>query len=1286
MSRSRRVVAAFAAAITATISVALTAVPAQASSPGLNDGGVIASVVPSKTSPNIANGSTQAIVQVGSRMIIGGTFTSVTPTAGAGAGTAVTRNYIFAFNASTGALDTGFVPAVNGEVDTIVGSSDGTSVYVAGAFTTAGGRATRMAQFNLTTGALVAAFNPSLNGPINDMELVNGHLLVAGTFTTASGAPHAGLVSLDPTTGAADTYINVQLTGHHNYGRVNGAANARVGGQAIAVNPSGTRAIVDGNFITAQDSTGTYSRDQILSLNLGGSSTAIDPNWNTSAYTYACYSGSYDSYVRDMSWSPDGSYFVVMTTGGYYNSTFQPCDAASRFDASSTGTNVQPAWVNFTGTDSLYSVAVTTSAVYIGGHQRWLNNPYGQDSPARGAVPRPGLAALDPANGVPLSWNPGRNTRGHGAEVVYATSTGVWVGSDTDYIGNYDYTRKKLAFFPFAGGTAPAGNNAGDAHSVYLAGGTAGTNSFTANTFDPATGVGGVAATQPSNGGIDWSTVRGAFVLNGRIWYGTSSGQFYYRTWDGASAYGPALLVDPYNDPYWSNVTTGSGQTYRGSATSFYAELPNVTGMFYANRSIYYTLSGSAKLYKRAFAPDTAASSVATQVTGGIISPVEVTVSDPGAGGPVNFSDASGMFLANGSLWYATKSDGKLHRAPWDGSTVSGASSIDASATGNWAARAVFVSPTASTPPPAAPTANFTSSCSATSCTFNASSSTAPGSSITSYAWSFGDTATGGGVTTSHTYAGSGTNTVTLTVTNAAGGTNAISKPVTVTAAPAPISFLGAASATGNATTETVSVPANVAAGSGLLLIATGANGSALTAPAGWTQVDTATSTAITSTLWKKVATSADAGSSVTVSFPAPAYKGTVQLLAYSGTDAADPVAAYAKKVTSGSSATSYATPTTTVPASGDYVVSVWSTKSSTVNTWTAPAGQTVRSTANGTAAGRVNSLASDGGPASAGPAGGITATTDAASSSFTAWTIVLNGAISTPPATPTANFTSSCNATACTFDGSSSTAPGSSISSYAWNFGDGATATGAATSHTFAPGTSTVTLTVTNAVGATNSKSQPVTVTAAPQPIAFVAAVSTTGNATTETVTVPAAVTAGNALLLIATGANGSAMTAPAGWTQVDTSTAAAITSTLWKKVATATDAGSTVTVSFPSIYKGAVQLLAYSGTNAGNPVIAYAKKLTSAAASSYATPTTTVPATGDYVVSVWATKSSTVNTWTAPSGQTVRSTAYGTSTGRINALASDGGAATAGPAGGLTATTDVAGAAFAAWTIILG
>jgi len=64
--------------------------------------------------------------------------------------------------------------------------------------------------------------------------------------------------------------------------------------------------------------------------------------------------------------------------------------------------------------------------------------------------------------------------------------------------------------------------------------------------------------------------------------------------------------------------------------------------------------------------------------------------------------------------------------------------------------------------------------------TFNGSGSSAPYSSIASYAWSFGDGGSGTGVMPTHAYANPGTYTVSLTVTSA---NNLTSQPSTTTAA-----------------------------------------------------------------------------------------------------------------------------------------------------------------------------------------------------------------------------------------------------------------------------------------------------------------------------------------------------------------------------------------------------------------------------------------------------------------------------------------------------------------------
>jgi hypothetical protein len=221
-----------------------------------------------------------------------------------------------------------------------------------------------------------------------------------------------------------------------------------------------------------------------------------------------------------------------------------------------------------------------------------------------------------------------------------------------------------------------------------------------------------------------------------------------------------------------------------------------------------------------------------------------------------------------------------------------------------------------------------------------------------------------------------------LTVTDGDGATGSITHPVVAGPASTPIAFQGEASTVINGTAPGVTVPAPVRAGDGLLLFATlNITTTTVSGPSsvtGWTPVANFVTGSARTLVWKKAAAAGDARRRVALGLSA-ATKVAVTLAGY-GSTAADPVAALATR-SDAATTTSHLTPTVAVPPGGGWLVSYWADKSSTTTDGVTPGGTTVRAEPVGTGSGRITSvLADSGGTVPAGTAGGLTATTDAAS------------------------------------------------------------------------------------------------------------------------------------------------------------------------------------------------------------------------------------------------------------------------------------------------------------------
>jgi hypothetical protein len=378
------------------------------------------------------------LVQCKRTMYAVGSFTSIEQD-----GRIYNRSGVFSFSATAPFRVTSWNPGINGKVNSITFSARHCAdAYIGGKFTSVHGTAVHnLAKLSTRTGAVVTSFRHDANGQVETLLGLRRHILVGGYFTAINGsAADPYMTGLNPATGANDNYLHLGISG--NYQFPGATPNpTRVYNQQRS--PNHVLDLVEGDFTRV----GGQPRQQVFMLNLGNSSATVT-GWTSAEFDQHCGVG-HPFYMESGSWSPNDSTVYFADTGyaplGGGRHAGGLCDAAVAFPAAQRP--VSQTWINYTGCWSLYSTAADASAVYIGGHELYANNPDGCKTAGPGAVSASGLAGLFPGTGNILRnkhKTAGRyyRSRGEGADDMLLTSAGLWVASDN---GVYAHDRFHLS-------------------------------------------------------------------------------------------------------------------------------------------------------------------------------------------------------------------------------------------------------------------------------------------------------------------------------------------------------------------------------------------------------------------------------------------------------------------------------------------------------------------------------------------------------------------------------------------------------------------------------------------------------------------------------------------------------------------------------------------------------------------------------------------------------------------------------------------------------------------------
>ena len=404
---------------------------APTASPGAPNHTALVPETPRTDMPRISNGEIWDIEVVGSRVFIAGTFTSIQNRRSNNT-TTYTQRGLASYNLTTGLVDTGFRPTFgSGNVDAIEASPDGTKLYVAGNFGSIKGVTRKgLARISPTTGAVVTAFTANTDARVTEIAATNTTVYLGGIFVRVNNVVRRSLAAVNGTTGAVDTGFVNNLSGGIG---VNGALSV----QRLKLTRDLSKLLVvhTGRQVNGQDRYG---------IALVSTATKQLLPWRTRLWddNLQFVGGIQRIYGADI--APGDEWFAVTSGSGGDRPPINDTVVAFSIEG---GDNMEPRWIS-RHFDSVYSIAISEKAVYVGGHMGWAESPtspdpwpglddvgYGTGQGLSGyalgdaVVNREHLAALNPANGKALEWNPGSNSY-EGNKAMEATPRGIFTGGD----------------------------------------------------------------------------------------------------------------------------------------------------------------------------------------------------------------------------------------------------------------------------------------------------------------------------------------------------------------------------------------------------------------------------------------------------------------------------------------------------------------------------------------------------------------------------------------------------------------------------------------------------------------------------------------------------------------------------------------------------------------------------------------------------------------------------------------------------------------------------------------